>query len=65
MSSVVANETYTFATRDVSHADPSVKLYSKAWSLNRQGSDNGKQVYLGQDKRESKTGVSHLTANVI
>ncbi len=26
-------------------SDPSAKLYSEKWSLNRQGSDNGKQVY--------------------
>ncbi len=30
---------------NASPQEPSAKLYSETWSLNRQGSDNGKQVY--------------------
>ncbi len=38
-------------TEQRKHSDPSAKLYSETWSLHRQISDNGKQVYRGQGKR--------------
>ncbi len=48
-------------TEQRKRSDPSAKLYSEMWSLNRQVSDNGKQVYRGQGKNRR----DRLTANNI
>ncbi len=46
-------------------SDPSANLYSETWSLNRQYSDYGKQVYRGQGKRSILNVRGRATANNI